>query len=93
VENFKHFKRSGVVDNAVSFALVDTDSSKNAKIRNRFVEDFGYFGTCEIVNNDVQSFIKVIPTAFYIVNDTIKEVIETQLPSPVVFMSRQKNKR
>jgi len=93
VENFKHFKRSKVVDIAVSFALIDADSSKNVRIKNQFVEDFGYFGTREIVNHDVQSFISTVPTAFYVENDTIKHVIASQLPSPVLFAKRLKGKR
>lgn len=86
VENFKHFKRSGIVDSAVSFALVDADSGKNATVRNLFVHHFGNFGTREIANSYmVQSFVHVVPTAFYIKNDTIRIVIESQLPSPVFF--------
>lgn len=90
VENFKHFKRSGVVDSVVSFALVDADSTENAKLRNQFMDNFGNFGTREIAyNDDVQSFIKAVPTAFLVKNDTIKIVIESQLPSPVLFRVEQ----
>jgi len=86
VENFKHFKRSATVDSAVSFALIDTDSGENAKRRNYFTDNFGNFGTHEIVYTDtVHSFISVVPTAFYVKNDTIKYVIESQLPSPLLF--------
>ena len=69
--------------------LVYADSSENAKMRERFIENFGHFGTREIVNHTVQSFIRVVPTFFYIKNDTIIAVIESQLPSHVLFMNRQ----
>ena len=91
MENFKHFKRSNVVDSSISFALIGTDSIENKKIRSQFADYFGHFGTREILNDHiVQSFINVVPTAFYVKNDTIKNVIESQLPSPVLFMNRQK---
>ena len=80
------------VKTIISFALIGADSTENAKIRNQFVDYFGHFGTREILNNHtVQSFINVVPTAFYVENDTIKNVIESQLPSPVLFMNRQKS--
>jgi len=85
IENFKHFQRSGVVDNVISFALTGDDTIKNAKYKDLFTENFGYLGSLEIAFDSIKSFVKGVPLAFYIKNDTIKEVLHAELPSPVVF--------
>ena len=36
--------------------------------------------------SQASDFILALPTAFYIENDTIKEIIIGELPSPFVFM-------
>jgi uncharacterized membrane protein YphA (DoxX/SURF4 family) len=86
VENYKHFKESGVVDNVVSIAILSADSVINLSSRNVFVEHFGNIVTQEIIDdNKTKSFVKFLPTSFYVKNDTIKAVIESELPSSLTF--------
>ena len=47
----------------------------------------------ELVNDDlIQSIIRLLPTSFYIENDTIRYVIESELPSPYIFREFIKKK-
>ncbi|MCL2650716.1 MAG: DoxX family protein [Candidatus Azobacteroides sp.] len=85
IENFKDFQRSGVADSVASFVMVGSDTVETNRHRELFTADFGYFGSQEIMYDSIKSFIKGVPTALYIKNDTIKEVLKSELPSPVVF--------
>jgi len=84
IENYKAFKSSGMADSIVAFVLVDS-LNIHSESKNIFIQNFGNI-TREIVNNDeILSFIQSVPTSFYIKNDTIKNVIHSELPSPFVF--------
>jgi uncharacterized membrane protein YphA (DoxX/SURF4 family) len=81
IENFNQYKESGKVDRLVAFALVGLDSAKNAKDRNAFIDKFGNeIVTAEIINDyAIQSFIRAVPSSFFITNDTITTIIEGEL--------------
>jgi hypothetical protein len=86
IENFKQFKNSMAVDSIISFVLVNADLNDNIESKNLFIENFGDFGSSEVIDDSViSSFIKAVPTSFHIMNDTIKAVIEGELPHPFIF--------
>jgi uncharacterized membrane protein YphA (DoxX/SURF4 family) len=93
VQNYKHFKESRTVDSLLSFALISADSVANVANRNTFIESFGNFITEEIVNDEtVQSFIEFLPTSFYVEKDTVKAVMESELPSSLTFQKMMHKK-
>jgi len=95
IENYKSFKTTGVVDSIIAISLVSADTSKNSQNRNAFTECFGSnFVNYELINNEaIQTVISSLPTSFYIKDDTIKQVIESELPSPFIFQKFIKNKK
>ena len=90
LENLKKFESSGFVDNVFTFAIVNTDFSDSSDAKKAFLENLGCLKTIELVRDDfVRSFIKSVPTSFYVRNDTIKAVIEGTVPHPFIFGRRQ----
>jgi len=89
--NLKEFKNSGRVNAVVSFAIVNPDlndsnnSSENTELKNAFLKHLGDIETCTVVLDSVRSFIRAVPTSFYIKNDTIRSVVESILPHPFIF--------
>jgi len=94
IENYKSFKATGIVDSIIAISIVTADTSKNSQNRDAFTKYFGTnFVNYELINNEaVQTVISSVPTSFYIENDTIKQVIEAELPSPFIFQKYIKNK-
>jgi len=89
LENLKQFKISGKVDDVGVFAIVNADSSENSETKNAFIKNLEHLENREIVYDDVvRSFIRSVPTSFYVKNDTIKAVIESTLPHPYIFKIR-----
>lgn len=87
IENYKSFKNSGVVDSIVAISLVSADTNSNFHDRNVFIEAFGtnLVNYELIIDEQIYEIIKFLPTAFYIENDTVKYIIESELPSPFIF--------
>jgi uncharacterized membrane protein YphA (DoxX/SURF4 family) len=86
IENYKHFKESGIVDSLIAFAIVNGDTANSSNSRKIFAENFGDLAAQEIVHSDnLQTFIKGVPTSFFVANDTVKAAIEHELPSTFTF--------
>ena len=87
IENYKSFKNSGVIDSVIAISFVRADTDMYFQERNVFNEIFGAdLVTYEITADEViQTLIKSVPTSFYIESDTIRYVIESELPSPYIF--------
>jgi hypothetical protein len=79
-ENVRGFKKTGTVDSIISLAV--GDSSSKAFFNQTFEPDFN------ISTLSVDAFDKITPTypvGFYVKNDTIKYVIEGEIPSSMTF--------
>ena len=94
IENYKSFKTTGIVDSIIAISLVSANTSINFQDRNDFTEKFGTgLVSYELINDmSMQTVISSVPTSFYIENDTIKQVIESELPSPFIFQKFIKNR-
>ncbi|MCL2860712.1 MAG: hypothetical protein FWF46_09305 [Oscillospiraceae bacterium] len=95
IENYKSFKTTGMVDSIIAISFVTADASINSQNRNVFTEHFGTnLVNYELINDGIiQTIISSVPTSFYIENDTIKQVIESELPSPFIFQKFIKNRK
>ncbi len=80
-----------IVDTTTAYVIVDTSSTEYATSRNRFTNYFPQIKATEI-HRDSCDFISSMPTAFYIDNDTIKEVIIGTLISPYTLLEELKYK-
>jgi uncharacterized membrane protein YphA (DoxX/SURF4 family) len=80
VENVQGFKKSGTVDSVIALAVGD-DSSK-IYFNKMFTPDFN------IQTLPEEAFDKIsttYPVGFYVKNDTIKYVIDGEIPSSITF--------
>ena len=80
IENLRQYKKTNTVDSVVVFAI---GGPKDRLIFNQtFHPDF------TINDLNIQAMDKLTtsyPTAFYVVHDTIKGIIQSELPSPFIF--------
>jgi uncharacterized membrane protein YphA (DoxX/SURF4 family) len=83
IENLREYKKSNTVDHIVAFA-VGADSSKLFFVRN-FHPDFSI---SDLPINTMLKLTNLFPAAFYVKHDSIKAVIQGELPSPVTFKNQ-----
>ena len=83
IENLRSYKKNKMVDRIIALGI-GPDSSKQVFVRN-FQPDFNIK---DISPGAMYKLTNLYPTAFYIKNDTIKAVVQGELPAPVVFKSQ-----
>ena len=80
IENLRQYQKSNAVDRVVVFAVGET------KDRLIFEQNFQPdFPINELSGQAMDKLTKAYPTAFYVERDTIKVIIQSELPSPFVF--------
>jgi uncharacterized membrane protein YphA (DoxX/SURF4 family) len=80
IENLRQFRDSHAVDRIVAL------SEGKEKDRQFFYESFQPdFPIRELTLDEMTALTDKMPTAFYIVHDTVKVIIPSALPSPVTF--------
>ena len=84
VENFKSYKETRTVDTALCYVLTNKENQHDDSLRKSFINHFPDICISEIDSNF--DFISAYPTAFYIENDTIRQVVVGELPSPFVLL-------
>lgn len=84
IENYKAYMENNVVDTTLCYVLVNKDNSNNDSLKAVFNTRYPNFQYTETVQ--ALDFISAFPTAFYIENDTVKEIIIGELPSPFVLL-------
>lgn len=87
IANFKAWKDDGAVDSAIAYIIVDSTDTSLDSLRNHFQECFASISTHEI-NTELVDFIDVLPMAFIVVNDTICQVIQGELPSHYLYLNQ-----
>ncbi len=80
IQNFRHFKETNTVDGII--AIVTGNPKEEANFNKKFQPDFPIL---TISLPEMQKITDAFPTAFLIKNDSIKSIIEGELPSPFVF--------
>ena len=80
IENLRGFKKSGTVDSIVVLAV--GDSAGKAFFNHSFSPDFIIR---DLSTETMMALTNLYPTAFYVKNDTVKVIIEGEVPSPVTF--------
>lgn len=80
IENLRQYQKSGTVDRMIAFA---TGAESDKDIFNQSIKpDF-------IIKNlsadEIGKLTDSYPTAFYIEHDTVKLVLQSELPSPFIF--------
>lgn len=83
IENYKAYTENNVVDTTLCYVLVNSDNPNIDSLRTVFRSYYPNLQYTETIQ--ATDFISAFPTAFYIENDTIREVIIGELPSPFVF--------
>jgi uncharacterized membrane protein YphA (DoxX/SURF4 family) len=83
IENLRQYDKSKVVDRIITFAE-GADSNKRFFMQN-FHPDFPIK---DLPIGDMLKLTELFPTAFYIKHDTIKAIVEGELPSHVVFKNQ-----
>lgn len=86
IENFKSYKEQDAVDTTLCYVLRDKNNPQNDSLRETFMNRFPDLLFSETDSNI--DFVSAYPTAFYIENDTIKQVIVGELPSPFVLFNK-----
>ena len=80
IANLQQYKKYKLVDRIVALGI-GADSSKQ-----RFIKDFQPdFYIRDLDPRAMFRLTNLYPTAFFVLRDTIKAVVEGELPSPVVF--------
>lgn len=82
IENFKAYKENNAVDTTLCYVITNIENVDNDSVNKTFTSHFPDVAFTEINNIE---FVSAFPTAFYIENDTIREVIIGELPSPFVL--------
>jgi len=83
IENLRQYKKSNTVDSVIAFAT-GADSSKLFFIQN-FNPDF-YIRDLPL--DTMLKLTNLFPTSFYVEHDTIKAIIEGELPSHIIFKNQ-----
>ena len=83
IENYKAYMEHKLVDTTLCYVLVQENSNHDSlkTVFNSRYPELQYNETTQ-----ASDFISALPTAYYIENDTIKEIIIGELPSPFVFL-------
>lgn len=85
IENFKSYQEQKAVDTTLCYVLRNKNNPQNDSLRETFINRFP-----DVIFSETDSnidFVSAYPTAFYIENDTIKQVIVGELPSPFVLLN------
>lgn len=80
IENLRQFKNTNTVDSLVVFAA--GEPKDKLIFENNFKPDFVIK---DLTGKEMDELTKSYPTAFYVEHDTVKVVIESELPSPFIF--------
>jgi hypothetical protein len=80
MENFLAVQRYGITDTIIAIATI-RENAEIDSLRRKFHEYYPHIGTQEI-NIDSIPEITLFPTSLLIENDTIRQVLEGELPSP-----------
>jgi uncharacterized membrane protein YphA (DoxX/SURF4 family) len=80
IQNLRHFKQTNTVDSLVVLAV------GNARDKQIFFDSFKPdFAVTDLTSRQMDELTKSYPTAFYVQNDSVKVVVESELPSPFIF--------
>ena len=85
IENLRQYKRSHTVDSV--FTLAMGESSDKLSFINNFHPDFHMV---DLPHDSMYKLTDIFPTAFYVEHDTIKVIIQSELPSPATFIKYNK---
>ena len=80
MENFLATQRCGITDTIIAIAVVRKEAEIDS-LRRKFYEYYPQIGRLE-VNIDSIPEITLFPTSLLIENDTIRQVLEGELPNP-----------
>ncbi len=80
IENLRQYQKSGTVDRMVAFAIGE---EKNKLIFDKnFKPDFSIKDLSAV---EMDKLTDSYPTAFYVEHDSVKFVLQSELPSPFIF--------
>jgi len=80
IENLRQYKRSNTVDSLITFA------TGKEKDKIAFFQTFNPdFYVKDLSHETMQKIVDFFPTTFYIKHDTVKVVVQGELPSYVIF--------
>ncbi len=85
IENLRQYKKTNTVDSVVIFAI--------GKSKDRLIFEKNFHPDFTIKELSFKAMNKLTifyPTAFYVEHDTIKVIIQSELPSPFIFRKKQK---
>lgn len=85
VENYVSYYQKGWVDTSLCYMMTGSMFAQDT-LMNYWHEAFAGLSCQEI--SDSIGFIEVLPTTFFIEDDTIREVIMGELPSPVILLRK-----
>jgi len=81
VENFKAFQEHGLVDKIIAITIKD-----NIKMKREFNQFFKpEFMIIEMERDKFRRLFDVVPTYFFIEKDTIRNLSESDIPSPGIY--------
>ena len=80
IENLRQFKKSNTVDSLVVLAV--GEQKDKLIFENNFKPDFAI---TDLSSKEMDELTLSYPTGFYVANDTVKAVIQSELPSPYIF--------
>jgi uncharacterized membrane protein YphA (DoxX/SURF4 family) len=80
IENLLLFKRSGTIDRFV--ALASGKDADKLLFEQNFQPDFPI---TNLSKEEMDKIVNAYPTAFYVKHDSIKIIIQSELPSPMTF--------
>ena len=84
MENLKAWKESKAVSQISAYVVVDSIDTQLDSMRILFKQRFPTISISE-ADKDMTNFVDAYPTAFIIVNDTIRHVVVGELPSHYLF--------
>lgn len=86
IENYASYYQKGWVDTSLCYIMTGNMSAQDT-LEHYWHEAFAGL-SCQEISDNI-GFIEVLPTTFFIENDTIREVIIGELPSPTVLFRKQ----
>ena len=80
IGNLSQYEPNGIVDKVIPLAI------KNNEAKNRFDSFFGdEYDIIHISKDSMLNLTKELPVAYYIKNDSIKDILKGELPSGLLF--------
>jgi hypothetical protein len=84
IENFRQFRKSHTVDSVIALATGEIAD------RNFFIQSFNPdFCIQDLAPEAMSKMADGFPTTFYVMNDSIQVVMQSEIPSPVTFTKYQ----